>query len=69
MTVWNVAKIYCGDRILYQVLPYNLHGVIGNFCEMEHGMSGLIKFLKNSRLTEKRAQKIAEKKNKKSVYF
>lgn len=67
MTIWNVAKTYCDDGILYQVLPYNLRGTVSDFGKMEHGMRGLMKFLKNSRLTEKQAQKVAKKKNKKNV--
>lgn len=65
MIIWNVAKTYCDDGIIYQVLPYNFKGTVSNFWKMKYGRGRLIKFLIDSRLSKKRAQKVAEKKNKK----
>lgn len=62
MTIWHVMKTYVSSRKYYQVLPYNLN-VLKSLLHMEHGLRAVFKFIKNSRLTEKAARKLANRKN------
>ena len=63
MTVWHVQRLYCGDEPYYCVLPYNLKGTVEVTMQMEKGLIQTMKFLINSRLTEKTAEKLCKKKN------
>jgi len=59
MTIYNVKKAYrSNDDIYYQVLPYQLNFTIWKY----FGFIYFIKFLRNSYLSEKKANKIAENK-------
>ena len=62
MTIWNVMKTYVSSGEYYQVIPYNLD-VFRALLHMRHGLQAVFKFIKNSHLTEKGAQKLASKKN------
>ena len=61
-TIWNVMKTYNEEGVYYQVLPYNVH-VIYNIFRSRGGLWAVIKFLRNSRWSEEKAYKVAEKKN------
>lgn len=64
MTIWNVSPLYTkDDTVTYTVLPYDLAGTIRNYFKYNKPYK-LIGFLKNSRLTEKSAQKYADTKMK-----
>lgn len=55
--------MYTSERGLYQVLPYDFVGMMKNSVEMKNGIQQLIKFLSDSRLTEKEAHLLCKKKN------
>lgn len=63
MTIWNVKALYEGNGKRYQVLPYDLYGAIKGFLCMEDGLKYLYLFIKDSRFSYKKAQKLAEKYN------
>lgn len=63
MTLWNVQKLYIEDEPKFAVLPYQY-----NFREsmkLENSYKATIKFLWSSRLSERAADKLCRKKNKK----
>lgn len=64
MTIWHVQRLYHGDKPYYCVLPYNLKGTIEVTMQMKKGVIQTMKFLISSRLTEKSADKLCEKKNR-----
>ena len=65
MTIWNVKALYNGKGKIYQVLPYGLYGVISVCLCMKMGIGCLYMFMKNSRFSQKKAEKLADKYNKK----
>lgn len=80
MTIYNVAKFYNGDdTVRYSVLPYHFKGTMSlylgfNFKRMRPIMSwypwysrytSLFKFVVHSRLTEKAAERLKNKLEKK----
>ncbi len=65
MTIWHVQKLYSSEGAYYQVLPYNLEGILTGAMKMKHGIWRVIKFLLDSRLREKAAYSLCEKKNSK----
>lgn len=65
MTIWNVKALYIGKGKSYQVLPYDLYGIISVCLRMKMGIGCLYMFMKNSRFSQKEAEKLADKYNKK----
>lgn len=63
MTIWHVQKLYLSEGAHYQVLPYNLQGTLAGALKMKHGIWRMIKFMFDSRLREKAAYSLCEKKN------
>lgn len=62
-TIWNVMKTYNEKGVYYQVLPYNVRVIYDIFRSRRGGLWAAIKFLRNSRWSEEKAYKVAEKKN------
>ena len=62
MTIWHVMRTYNEKGIYYQVLPYDVR-VICDLLRLKNGFRQAISFLRNSRWTKKKADKVAEKKN------
>ena len=66
MTIYAVLKSYDkDDSIYYQVLPYNLQGTIKYHFEFYRGFKSLIPFLTKCRLSEKSANKLKIKMERK----
>lgn len=64
MTIYHVHKCYRpDDTIHYLISPYDLLGSITSFAEL-YGIKTLFNFLKMSRFSEKRANRLANKMNK-----
>ena len=63
MTIWHVQKMYTSESGLYQVLPYDFVGTMKVAVQMKNGIRQVIKFLSDSRLTEKEARLLCKKKN------
>lgn len=61
MTIWYVQKIYTDDGVMFEVLPYNLLTTVKYVLKMENGIVQTVKFLVNSRLSEKSAERLAKK--------
>lgn len=64
MTIWHIQKLYTDDGITYDVIPYDLLPTVQSTLKMKNGMKQTIKFLLNSRLSEKLAQEISNKKER-----
>lgn len=62
-TIWNVMKTYNKEGVYYQVLPYNARVIQDILRSRGGGLWAAIKFLRNSRWSEEKAYKVAEKKN------
>lgn len=63
ITIWNVMKTYNEEGVYYQVLPYNVSVIYDILRSRGGGLGATIKFLQNSRWSEEKAYKVAEKKN------
>lgn len=63
MTIWHVQKLYKDTGAYYEVLPYALLSTVEDTLKMQNGIKQIVKFLINSRLTEKSAVKLANRKN------
>jgi hypothetical protein len=63
MTIWHVQKLYTSEGVLYQVLPYDFAGTMKVTLKMKNGIRQLIKFLLDSRPTEKEAHLLCKKMN------
>lgn len=61
-TIWNVMKTYNEEGVYYQVLPYNVR-VIYDIFRSRGGLGAVIYFLRNSRWSEEKARRLAERKN------
>jgi hypothetical protein len=61
----RIARFGLGKGKIYQVLPYDLYGVISVCLRMKMGIGCLYMFMKNSRFSQKKAEKLADKYNKK----
>lgn len=61
--IWNVMKTYNEKGVYYQVLPYNVCVIYDIFRSRGGGLWAVIKFLRNSRWSEKKARRLAERKN------
>ena len=62
-TIWNVMKTYNEEGVYYQVLPYNVRIIYDIFQLRGGGLGAVIKFLRNSRWSEEKARRLAERKN------
>lgn len=63
MTIWHVQKLYKNTGAYYEVLPYALISTVKDTLKMKNGIEQTVKFLVNSRLSEKSAVMLAAKKN------
>lgn len=63
MTIRHVQKLYTDEGSSYKVLPYDFVGTMQSTLKMKNGMWQMMKFLSCSRLTEKGAYLLYEKKN------
>ena len=63
MTIWYVQKLYRETSASYEVLPYALFSPVQDTLKMKDGIQQTIKFLVNSRLSEKSAEMLADRKN------
>ena len=63
MRIWHVQKKYISEGISYKVLPYDLLGTMKVTLKMKNGILQMIRFLSDSRLTEKAAYSLCKKKN------
>ena len=63
MTIWHVQKLYKDTGAYYEVLPYTLFSTLKYTLKMRNGIQQTVKFLVNSRLSEKSAEMLAYKKN------
>lgn len=64
MTIWHVQKLYTDDSVMYKVIPYDLSSTVKYTLKMKNGIVQIVKFLANSRLSKKAAERIADKKKK-----
>ena len=64
MMIWHVQKLYTSEGCIYQALPYDFVETIKVTLKMKNGIRKIMKFLLDSRLTENKAKKLANKKNK-----
>lgn len=62
MTVWHVQKLYRDEGLLLETIPYDLFSTIKYTLKMKNGIVQAVKFLSNSRLSEKSARRIADMK-------
>ena len=63
MTIWHVQKLYKDTVAYYEVLPYALISTVRDILKMKNGIKQTVKFLVNSRLSEKSAVILADRKN------
>lgn len=63
MTIWHVQKLYTDEGSSYKVLPYDFVGTMQSTLKMKNGIRQMMKFLSNSRLTEKGANMLCKKRN------
>lgn len=63
MTLWNVQKLYIEDKPKFAVLPYQYN--FRKNMKLENSYKATIQFLWSSRLSERAADKLCIKKNKK----
>lgn len=64
MTVWHVQKLYTSNGAFYTVLPYDFRGTMMVTFKMKNGIWQMIKFLSDSRFTEKAARSLCIRKNR-----
>lgn len=62
MTIWHIQKLYREEGTLFEAIPYDFFPTIKNTLKMKNGIVQVAKFLLNSRLSEKSARRIADKK-------
>lgn len=62
-TIWNVMKTYNEGGVYYQVLLYNVRVIYDIFRSRGGGLGAVIKYLRNSRWSEEKARRLAERKN------
>lgn len=63
MTIWHLQKLYKNTGAYYEVLPYALVSTVKDTLRMKDGIKQTVKFLVNSRLSEKTTVMLADKKN------
>lgn len=62
VTIWHIQKLYRDEGLLFEAIPYDLVPTIKYTLKMKNGIVQAVKFLSNSRLSEKSARRIADKK-------
>lgn len=62
-TIWNVMKTYNEEGVRHQVLPYNVRVIYDILRSRGGGLGATIYFLRNSRWSEEKARRLAERKN------
>lgn len=62
MTIWHVQKLYRDEGLLLETIPYDFFPTIRYTLKMKNGIVQAVKFLSNSRLSEKSARGLADKK-------
>lgn len=67
MTIWHVQKLYRDEGLLFEAIPYDLFPTIKYTLNMKNGIVQVAKFLSNSRLSEKSARRIADKKKSQTM--
>lgn len=63
MIIWHVQRLYTSEGCIHVVLPYDLRGTLKGTLKMKKGIRQMVKFMLNSRLTEKSAYLLCKKKN------
>ena len=63
MTIWHVQKLYKDTGAYYEVLPYALFSTVKDTLKMEDGIKQTVKFLVSSRLSQRSAETLADRKN------
>lgn len=63
MTIWHIQKLYTSAGSSYKVLPYDFIGTMKGTLKTKNGIRQMMKFLSDSRLTEKAAYSLCVKKN------
>lgn len=64
MTIWHVQKLYTSNGVFHTVLPYDFRGTMKVTLKMKNGIWQMIKFLSDSRLTERAAHSLCTRKNR-----
>ena len=64
MAIWHIQKLYTSDGSSYKVLPYDFIGTMKGTFKMKNGIRQMTKVLSDSRLTEKAAYLLCEKRNR-----
>lgn len=62
VTIWYVQKSYRDEGLLLETIPYDFFPTIRYTLKMKNGIVQAVKFLSNSRLSEKSARRLADKK-------
>lgn len=62
VTIWHVQKLYRDEGLLLETIPYDFFPTIRYTLKMKNGIVQAVKFLSNSRLSEKSARGLADKK-------
>ena len=63
MTIWNIQKLYTDNGSIYEAIPYNFFSTMRSTLKMKNGIKQVIKFLANSRWSEKSAKSVCNRKN------
>ena len=63
MTIWHVQKLYTSNGASYKGLPYDFRGTMKVTLKMKNGFWQMVKFLLDSRFTEKAARSLCMRKN------
>ena len=64
MTIWHVQKLYSSNGASYTVLPYDFKGTMMVTLKMKNGIWQMVKFLSDSRFTERAAHSLCMRKNR-----
>ena len=67
-TIWHVMKTYNENGVYYQVLPYDVRVIYSILRSMGGGLLQAVKFLRNSRWSEVKARRLAERKKLKALF-
>ena len=62
VTIWHVQKLYRDEGLLLETIPYDFFPTIRYTLKMKNGIVQAVKFLSNSRLSEKSARRLADMK-------
>ena len=62
MMIWHVQKLYTSNGISYTVLPYDFRGTMKVTLKMNNGIWQMVKFMSDSRFSEKAARSLCIRK-------